>query len=569
MPSSSGSDADWPEAFTDFRNFLFAAWKVLGLPEPTRLQYDLARQMQYGPRKQVILCWREFGKSWIASTFGCWRLGCDRQRRILNTSAAKPRADQSSRFMLDLIRLMPELRPLYPGPDQRSSAVAFDVNGAMPSHAPSVLSLGITSNAITGSRATDIVPDDVESKKNCETQNMRERIRDVCRELGGAVLRSPEDVDDPRCLYLGTPQLEESLYFKLRDAGYTVVVYPARYPDKETQELYQGALAEILANDLILDPSLAGKPVDPVRFPEHVLRERQAEYGHMGWLLQYMLLPTLAEEDRYPLKLDDVIVMDVDADVAPEKVIWSSQPENVLRELPRVGFERDQWRRPADYYGSYTPYNQKVVGVDPSASGADECAYAACGLLNGQVFLFDVGGFRQGSDEATFEAIAQVCKRWGVTRVVVEKNYGGGMWTKMFLPFLRRICPGCAVEEIQVSGQKERRIIEVLDPVFDSHRMIFNAAAIQNDHDSTKKYKVPLESQLCYQVSRLTAERGCLAHDDRLDALALTVRSLVDSMSRDFQTEIEQRKQDDLQQMLDEWDEYIFDRPAKKRGWLS
>ena len=58
----------------DFRNFLYAAWKQLGLPEPTKVQYEIAWYLQHGenPRK-VIEAFRGVGKSWITSVFALWR----------------------------------------------------------------------------------------------------------------------------------------------------------------------------------------------------------------------------------------------------------------------------------------------------------------------------------------------------------------------------------------------------------------------------------------------------------------------------------------------------------------
>ena len=37
----------------------------------------------------------------------------------------------------------------------------------------------------------------------------------------------------------------------------------------------------------------------------------------------------------------------------------------------------------------------------------------------------------------------------------------------------------------------------------------------------------------CYQLTRLTKDRGALKHDDRLDSLAIAVDYYVESMDRD------------------------------------
>ena len=46
----------------DFRNFLYLAWDHLGLPAPTRIQYDIAEYLQNGPKRRVIEAFRGVGK---------------------------------------------------------------------------------------------------------------------------------------------------------------------------------------------------------------------------------------------------------------------------------------------------------------------------------------------------------------------------------------------------------------------------------------------------------------------------------------------------------------------------
>ena len=44
-------------------------------------------------------------------------------------------------------------------------------------------------------------------------------------------------------------------------------------------------------------------------------------YGRTGYALQFMLNPKLSDADRYPLKINDLIISDVDVDLAPEKIV--------------------------------------------------------------------------------------------------------------------------------------------------------------------------------------------------------------------------------------------------------
>ena len=77
------------------------------------------------------------------------------------------------------------------------------------------------------------------------------------------------------------------------------------------------------------------------RLSQEDLNEREASYGRSGFNLQFQLDTRLADQDRYPLKLSDLTVMSCNPDTAPEKVIWASNPENRINDLPCVGMSGD------------------------------------------------------------------------------------------------------------------------------------------------------------------------------------------------------------------------------------
>jgi len=166
--------------FQDFRNFLYFVWKFLWeagaitapKPDPTPIQYDIAWYLQHGPRRKVIEAFRGVGKSWITAAYVVWRLLLNPNLNFLVVSASKDRSDQFSTFTKRLIYEVPELAHLIPSDEQRGSNIMFDVGPAGISHSPSVKSVGITGQ-LTGSRADEIIADDVESLNNSITQTMR------------------------------------------------------------------------------------------------------------------------------------------------------------------------------------------------------------------------------------------------------------------------------------------------------------------------------------------------------------------------------------------------------------
>ena len=520
----------------DFRNFLYVMWQHLKLPQPTKVQYDIALYLQHGPRRRVIEAFRGVGKSWITAAYVLWLLFRNPNERILVVSASKDRADSFSTFVKRLINEMPLLQYLAPRNGQRDANVAFDVGPSEPHQAASVRSVGITGQ-MAGARATHIIADDIEIPKNSMTALMRERIAELVKEFD-AVL-----VPNGCITYLGTPQTEMSLYNRLPERGYDIRIWPARYPDKKRVEGYSGRLAPKIAEELEQGgPTLVGKPTDPDRFTNVDLMEREASYGRSGFALQFMLDTTLSDAERYPLKLSDLIVMDITPDLGPANVVYGSHPDQLMEHLPAVGFTGDRYFRPMFISKDFMPYQGRVLAIDPSGRGSDETGYAVVYMLNGFLFVSEAGGLKGGYDDVTLGTLAEIAKRNKVNEVVVESNFGDGMFTKLLTPFLVRKHP-VTVTEVRSSVQKEKRIIDVLEPVMNQHRLIINERIIKEDFSGAEDGRTPVDYQLFHQMTRITKERGALSHDDRLDALSMAVAYWVEQMDKDVASnEDENRK---------------------------
>jgi len=531
----------------DFRNFLFITWEHLRLPPPTPIQYDIANYLQNGPKRCCIQAFRGVGKSWITSAFVIHQLLLDPSKNILVVSASKQRADDFSTFSLRLIEEMPILQHLLPTENQRSSKVAFDVGPAPNAHAPSVTSRGITGQ-ITGARADLVVSDDVESLQNSQTMTSRDKLTESIKEFD-AVLKP-----NGRICFLGTPQTEFSIYSTLPGKGYKTCIWPARYPDQRTMANIGDRLAPKIAKELEEDPDLLNKPTDPQRFDELDLAEREASYGRMGFTLQFMLDTTLADMDRYPLKLSDLIVMNCNPKNAPDKVIWAASPDLVDKELPNVGFNGDRYYRPMTTQGEWTEYTGSVMAIDPAGRGEDETSYCVVKMLHSQLFLLESGGFEGGYTTKVLEELAKVAKRQEVNTVLTESNFGDGMFTALLTPIMTKIHP-CEIEEVRHSIQKERRIIDTLEPVMSSHSLIVDRAVVEKDYQSTQNmpHEKALKYQLFYQMSRITNLKGALVHDDRLDVLSMAVGYWVEQMAADRDRLIANRKDDRLMEELEKF----------------
>lgn len=517
----------------DFVAFLFVLWKALGLPAPTKCQIDMARTLANGDNKKFILqAFRGIGKSFITCAFVVWTLWRDPQLKILIVSASKERADANSIFIKNIIDLLPFLSELKPRPGQRDSVISFDVGPARPDHSPSVKSVGITGQ-LTGSRADIIIADDVEIPSNSATQGAREKLWTLVQEFAALLKPLPTS----RVIYLGTPQTEMTLYKELEDnRGYTTIIWPALYPRSKEEEMYYGErLAPMLYDEFKEGfEFLRGQPTDSVRFDLDDLRERELEYGKAGFTLQFMLNPNLSDAEKYPLRLRDAIVCGLDIEKAPMHYQWLPNRQNRNEELPNVGLKGDDIHSYHSVSQNTGQYQEKILVIDPSGRGKDETGYAILYTLNGYIYLMEAGGYRDGYSDKTLEALAKKAKQWNVQTVVFESNFGDGMFGKVFSPVLLKHHPA-TLEEIRARGMKELRICDTLEPVLSTHRLIIRDEVIREDYqtarDSDGKHDV--RYSLFYQMTRMTREKGAVAHDDRLDALALGVEFLRSSMEMD------------------------------------
>ena len=528
------------DPLSDFRKFLFVCWQHLNLPDPTPVQYDIAKHIQNGEKRIIVEAFRGVGKSWITSAYVVWLLYMNPQLNILVVSASKTRADDFTTFTLRLINEMPILQHLIPHSDQRQSKISFDVGPANASHAPSVKSVGVTGQ-LAGSRADVLIADDIEVPNNSATQGMRDKLSEAVKEFD-AILKP-----NGRIIYLGTPQNQESLYNKLPDRGYKVRIWPARYPNEDQLVSLGDKLAPRVKRELENDPELVGKSTDPNRFNDYDLAEREASYGRSGFALQFMLDTRLSDAERYPLKVSDLVVMDIPTQEAPEKVVWASGEQYVVQELPNVAFNGDHYHKPMFISDQFVEYSGSVMSIDPSGRGKDETGYAVVKMLNGYLYVRRCGGVAGGYSEEALQKLSLIAKEEQVNEIIVESNFGDGMFNQLITPVLSKIHP-VTLSEVRHNTQKEKRIIDVLEPVMNQHKLVIDKKVIKQDYESTQHLppEQSLRYQLMYQLTRVTAERGALSNDDRLDSLAMAVQYWVDAMAQDADRQINTRREEML-----------------------
>jgi len=534
----------------DFKLFLQALWGQLDLPSPTRAQYAIADYLQHGPKRLQIQAFRGVGKSWITGAFVLWTLFKNPEKKIMIISASKERADNMSIFLQKLIIETPWLSHLQPkSDDSRWSRISFDVN-CSPHQAPSVKSVGITGQ-LTGSRADLMILDDIEVPGNSMTELMREKLLQLCTEAESIL--TPKD--DSRIMYLGTPQTVFTVYRKLAERNYRPFVWPARYPRKVAN--YEGLIAPQLQEDI--DQGAEQWDVtDPDRFNEDDLIEREAAMGRSNFMLQFMLDTSLSDSEKFPLKMADLVVTSVNPTSAPDSVVWCSDPQNVIRDAPTVGLPGDYFYSPMQLRGDWGDYQESICSVDPSGRGSDETAACYISQRNGFLYLHEVRAYRDGYSDNTLLDILKGCKKYGVTKLVIETNFGDGIVAELFKKHLIHSNQAIDVEEVRANVRKEDRIIDALEPILNQHRLVVDRSVIDWDYNSNKDSppELRLLYMLFYQMSRMCREKGAVKHDDRLDCLAQGVKYFTDAFAISAEDVVRERKQFEFTQLLIDTIEY-------------
>jgi hypothetical protein len=360
--------------------------------------------------------------------------------------------------------------------------------------------------------------------------------------------------------FLGTPQTEQTIYNLLPERGYEIRVWTARVP--VDPEKYGGRLAPYIVK-LMAEGKTHPAAVDPKRFDDLDLTEREASYGRSGFALQFMLDTSLSDAERYPLKVSDLIVMSLDPRYGPTQLAWCNDPDKLHKDLPNVAFTGDRFHHPMWTAKEMVEWQGSVMFIDPAGRGKDETAYAVVKVLNGTLFVTASGGFLSGYDDETLVALATVAKEQQVNRVLVESNFGDGMFTKLLIPHFQRIYP-VTVEEVRAKAQKEARMVETLEPVMNQHRLVFDRKVIERDFHQAPDLKY----QLFYQMTRLTKEKGSLIHDDRLDALAGAVGYWWETMARDTLSAAEESRKALLIKSLNDWHEHTLGAKPTVLTWF-
>jgi len=552
--------------YSEFEPFLIDVMEDLMGFTCTDVQIDIGKFLQYGPQYLMIQAQRSQAKSSIVAIYAVWCLVHDPKYRVLIISAGSDVAMEIANWVIQIIMNFDILECLRPDRNHgdRASAKAFDVHyqlkGAEKS--PSVACIGVTAN-MQGRRADLLVPDDIESSKNGMTEVQRQQLMHLSKDFTSICQHG-------RICYLGTPQTTDSVYNALPGRGYSIRIWPGRYPTPAQIENYGDHLAPLFRERILKDPSLQigggpmgdqGQVTDSVLLPEDSLVKKEVDQGTPYFQLQHMLNTRLMDADRYPLKAKNLITMSLSMESAPGQINWMPDRDKLII----VPSHPDG----VDLYTPFTvspelyAYEGRMIYVDPAGGGknGDETVATVTYFLHGYVFLMEQLPLEGGYADNVFEKLSALAIKHQVNKIDVEANYGNGAFAQMWRPVLLKAYRAAGhngapqIEDIMESGQKELRIIDTLEPVMGRHRLVVNEQVWHDDITYVQKYAMDHRTvyTLWNQLTKITMDRGALIHDDRLDSLAGAVRPWVDRIAIDETTRMAQKYTNESVAFMNKW----------------
>lgn len=465
---------------------------------------------------------RGVGKTYIAAAcIAAWRLYRDPQRKIVIVSKSNKAAKETTGLLRDWFRRVWFLKHLAPGPNNRDTENDFDVGPSVREKQPSVKAIGMSGH-LEGNRAHTVIADDVETKENTLTYDAREKLKTQCAEFVQWLYPSTafdQGICRDQCevVYLQTPKHEETIARWLENMKVPVRAYPlcAPMPDEDTFEL-----APIIKFKIENGIVKAGECLFAHRFTAIDVATRRL--NRSDWLRENQLCRSIGDADTYPLKLKNFIVYDFGGSKAPVSLMWGmshGDQSTACDDITSLGFSQDRYYRSPMPDKMIAPLTGTRMRIDPAGRGGDKIGYAAISHLNGFYYARRVGGLSGGATTENIQHLAQAAFDTDCTSIVVESNNGGDSFAALLEIELRKFfCqPGerddkprgfaCHIDLRSAQGQKELRIINTVEPLLNAHRIVLTTEIAAN-HDF----------QL--QVTRITRHRGCLEHEDELDAFA-------------------------------------------------
>lgn len=484
-----------------------------------------------GPRS-IFMMQRGQAKTTVLSLLDLWAIIQEPWLRVAVFSGRGDLARGISGMIIQLSRAMPGLQCLMQTrTGVNESTTLFKVHGTLkgvdktPSVYPASLQVGSQ-----GERNDYAHGDDLETLANSASAVGRAKVRTFAEEITNQTMR--------RIYIAGTPQVVDSLYNHLAKREYQIFTIPGRFPTPTQRIIYGDRLAPWVDKKIASNPTLQfgggvdgtqGRPVCPEYIGEEVLRLKEATQSRSSYLLQFMLNTSLIESVQAPLTWSRVILLNASA-----KYPIDIQPDPERSEVIESREQEYRFVLPAQIGTQQYSYPIKIVtSIDPALGGKvsqDRTAITTIAVMPGWFCIIGMRSVKGGYTPEILQAIAEAVAKHRPDNVIIEKNAGFGMFTEILSPVIRRIDPAVwqpVIEDEMVSGQKEARAIDTIEPVIGRSALCITRDAIKEHDDSLEDLSPEerAEHSFLFQLENITRAKGSLAHDDGIDSIGAAIRA--------------------------------------------
>lgn len=493
-------------------------------------------------------------RGWGKTTFGTkprvlYRL-CQNPNDLI---ILRSKSSSMAETMLSDIRHDMELcwftRHLIPRKDQLDNSSELEVGCVRKLPHPSITAMGVATQ-ISGRRVNETIDDDCEDDNALSaTREFRDNLERQMRGMAALFYmdKTRREGELPaRHIIIGTAKHDDdSVYLRLArsstsDAPIAVRSYPVQAPQQD-EKVYQMAPAiRVRMHEGRIQP---GQPLVPAVFDTKGIAQKRAGFGTIAFNREFMCILESGSQRGNPLRLRDLIVMDVPRDTCPASVMYGTVNNRGSTEYAGVqivaGREGDNLYGPALFDTALIPYARTVAAIDPSGS-RDKTGLSILSEAAGMFWLKHCDGLdgdrkaiADGSHSdlnSYFDEIARRLRKHGATLCFYEQNAVAisETWRRAVEEaIVRHSVPkghpnfpsgwSCSLTPIHSVTQKEKRIIATLEPLFTSHRLVVDPSCLRARPDQKT------HETLQYQITRITEERKCLQEDGMIDSLAMAV----------------------------------------------
>ncbi|WP_028354764.1 phage terminase large subunit [Bordetella petrii] len=427
---------------------------------------------------RVLQVFRGAAKSTIYAVYKAWQLYCDGTWVSLIWAADGPLAKKLTRDTINVLRRHPLCGGMLP---TKPGSQMFWVSGATDPRNASMTAVGVNQN-VTSARARDIDYDDVEVPKNIRTPEARENLRAKIQEATFILVPGGQET------YIGTPHTHDSIYPEMIAAGAASLTIPlfedsVRYEDTDRATSYRVPFTPASDGLYVLvgihkharllvegrDFRYEGGCVVFAAPPRSVLHI----YGRCAW-------PERFNRQEIELRRQKTRTLNY----------WDSQYQ--LQAKPIKESRMDPERiRPYDLHPRVERANRAVRMMLGTVQIVSARAYWDCSLgkVTSDASAFSLilddaagnqywhvcegltGDFAEFSDARNAKIIGgqvmQACaliERFNIPNVYVETNGNGAFVPQLLRQALKQEGLRCGVTDVQVTGNKNARILDGLEP---------------------------------------------------------------------------------------------------------